>query len=388
MNSLRTSLISGMMLVGSMSPMWSRAQTASQQQKDLTVLDPKLMDTTVDPCVNFYQYSCGGWARQNPIPADESSYGRTTELEDQTWFLLKSILEKVAAGGTERTPNEQKIGDYYATCIDIDAVNKAGLKPLQPVLDRISALNSKDGLPELTGDLDSMGLRSFFSFSSDQDAKDATQQIANFDQATLGLPEKGYYERTDEKSVKLRDQYKAHVARTFELLGEPHDQAAKDADTVLKIETELAKHSLTNVERRDPQALYHKMTLANFASSTPNFAFARYLRVLNTPAVDSLNVTEPQFFTGLNGVLASTDLDSLKTYMRWAAIRRMPDTALPQALDEESFAFYGTILQGQPEQQPRWKRCVRSTDRALGEALGQVYVALRSARRISSARLR
>jgi endothelin-converting enzyme/putative endopeptidase len=374
MTLLGKSLVSGIMLAGCLVPLCAQDATAL---KDLKALDPKLMDTSADPCVNFYQYSCGGWAKQNPIPADESSYGRGTELENQNRLVLKSILEKAAAGSSERTPNEQKIGDYYATCTDVNAVNQAGLKPLQPVLDRIASLNSKDGLPDLAAYLDSMGISSFFGFSSDQDFKDATQEIGEFDQAELGLPEKGYYDRTDEKSVKLRDQYKEHVARTFELLGETHEQAAKDADTVLKIETELAKHSLTNVERRDPQALYHKMTLTSFETSTPNFAFTKYLRSLNTPSVDSLNVTEPKFFTGLNELLASTDLDSIKTYLRWAAVRQTPGTALPQALDEESFNFYGKILQGQPEQQPRWKRCVRATDHALGEALGQVYVAQR-----------
>ena len=377
MSFLRMPVVAGLVLAGSLIPVSSNAQEAAMGQKDLKALDPKLMDTSVDPCVNFYQYSCGTWLKQNPIPADESSYGRSTELEDQNRLVLKSILEKAAAGGSERTPNEQKIGDYYATCIDVNAVNEAGLKPLQPVLDRISALSSKDGLPELTAYLDSIGIGTLFDFGSDQDFKDATREIAVFSQADLGLPEKGYYDRTDAKSVKLRDQYKDHVARTFELMGESHDQAAKDADAVLKIETELAKQSLSNVEQRDPQAVYHKMTLANFEGTVPDFAFARYLRALDVPPVDSLNVAEPKFFTGLNAVLPSTDLDSLKAYLRWAAIRQTPGTALPQALDDESFNFYGKILEGQPEQQPRWKRCVRLTDRALGEALGQVYVAQR-----------
>lgn len=373
MSFLRMS-VGGLLLAGSLIPVSSNAQEATAAKKELKVLDPKLMDTGVDPCVNFYQYSCGTWLKQNPIPADESSYSRTTELVDETLLLLKSILEKSAAGGPERTANEQKIGDFYATCMDANAVNQAGLEPLQPVLDQIASLSAKDGLPELAAHFDSIGIGTFFDFNSDQDAKDATREIAVFDQAELGLPEKGYYERTDAQSVKLREQYKEHVARTLELLGETHEQAAKDADTVLKIETDLAKHSLNDVERRDPQALYHKMTLASFDSSTPNFAFTRYLRSLDTPSVDALNVAVPKFFAGLNEILASSDLDSLKTYLHWTAIRDTPGTALPQALDEESFNFYGKILRGQPEQQPRWKRCVRATDRALGEALGQVYV--------------
>ena len=378
MNFSRTSLFSSLILAGWLFlPVVTMAQDKPEAQKNLKALDPKLIDTSVDPCVNFYQYACGGWLKQNPIPSDESSYGRGTELDDQNQLVLKSILEKAAAGGSERSANEQKIGDYYATCIDVNAVNQAGLKSLQPTLDRIDALKSKNDLPELAAYLDSIGVSTFFSFTSDQDLKDATQQIAEFDQAELGLPEKGYYDRTDEKSVKLRAQYRDHIIRTFELLGKPHAQAVKDADTALKIETELAKHSLTNVERRDPQALYHKMTLAKFESTAPDFAFTRYLHALNAPSVDSMNVAVPGFFTGLNQVLATTDLNSLKAYLRWAVIRQTPGTALPQALDEESFNFYSKILEGQPEQRPRWKRCVRSTDRALGEALGQVYVAER-----------
>ena len=378
MNFSRTSLFSSLILAGWLFlPVVTMAQDKPEAQKNLKALDPKLIDTSVDPCVNFYQYACGGWLKQNPIPSDESSYGRGTELDDQNQLVLKSILEKAAGGGSERSANEQKIGDYYATCIDVNAVNQAGLKSLQPTLDRIDALKSKNDLPELAAYLDSIGVSTFFSFTSDQDLKDATQQIAEFDQAELGLPEKGYYDRTDEKSVKLRAQYRDHIIRTFELLGKPHAQAVKDADTALKIETELAKHSLTNVERRDPQALYHKMTLAKFESTAPDFAFTRYLHALNAPSVDSMNVAVPGFFTGLNQVLATTDLNSLKAYLRWAVIRQTPGTALPQALDEESFNFYSKILEGQPEQRPRWKRCVRSTDRALGEALGQVYVAER-----------
>ncbi|WP_158751115.1 M13 family metallopeptidase [Acidobacterium sp. S8] len=362
-----------LLLAGSF-PLYTYAQNTTDSHKNLKALDPSLMDASADPCVNFYQYACGGWAKQNPIPADESSYGRGTELDDQNQLVLKSILEKAAAAGSGRTPNEQKIGDYYATCVDTAAINQAGMKPLQPVLERIAALKSKSELPEITAWMDSIGIGTFFEFSSDQDFKDATQQIAEFDQAGLGLPEKGYYDRTDEKSVKLRQQYKEHVANTFVLLGETKEQAAKDADTVLKIETELASHSLSNVDRRDPKALYHKMTLASFDSSAPGFAFTTYLRARNAPDVSSLNVVVPGFFTGLNQVLASTDIDDLKTYLRWAAIRETPSTTLPQALDVESFNFYGKILEGQPEQQPRWKRCARATDRALGEALGQVYV--------------
>ncbi len=342
--------------------------------KTLKALDPDLMDKSVDPCENFYQYSCGGWLKQNSIPKDESSYGRPNEIIDRNQEVLKAILEKAAAGGAERSSNEQKIGDYYAACMNVEVVNNAGLKPLQPLLERIAGLKSKQELPELTAYMDSVGVNTLFSFGSDQDYKDATQQIAILDQLELGLPEKGYYERKDEKSVKLRSQYQTHVARTFALLGESQAQAAKDAETVLSLETALAGFSLSNVERRDPASIYHKMNLAKLDSSTPAFSFVRFLRAAHTPPVEALNVTTPAYFNGLNRLLASTSLDAWKTYLRWALVRHLPTTALPQALDRESFDFYGKALDGQPEQKPRWKRCVAATDDALGEALGQVYV--------------
>jgi putative endopeptidase len=353
-------------------PSW--AQQQATPAKSMHALDPKLMDTNVDPCVNFYQYSCGGWLKQNPIPQDESSYGRFSQLMDENELVLKAILEKAAAGGSARSPNEQKIGDYYAGCMNVDAVNEAGLKPLQPLLDRIAALTSKDELPELTAYLDGIGVNSLFSFGSQQDYKDATQQIAMVDQTELGLPEKGYYERKDDKSVELRNQYQAHVARIFALLGETQPQAAKDAETVLKLETALAGYSLSNVERRDPASLYHMMNLVKFDSSTPAFHFAQFLSAVQAPPVQSLNVAVPAYFAGLNHLLESTSLDEWKTYLRWALIRHLPSTALPQALDKESFDFYGKVLDGQPEQKTRWKRCVSETDDALGEALGQVFV--------------
>ncbi len=350
---------------------------ALAQDKSLHGLDPGLMDTTVDPCVDFYQYSCGTWLKQNPIPADESSYGRSDQVVDENRLVLKAILEKAAAGGAERSANEQKIGDYYATCMNVDAINQAGTKPLQLLLDRVAAVKSKEEFPELAGYLDGLGVNTFFSFGSEQDFKDATQVIALVDQVDLGLPEKGYYERQDADSVKLRSQYRAHVAQTFILLGESPEQAGRDADTVLRLETALAGNALSALQRRDPASLYHKMSLEQFDRGTPSFSMVRFLRAAHAPAVESLNVTVPAYFSGLNQLLANTSLEDWKTYLRWAVMHHLPASTLPEALDKESFSFYGTALYGQPEQKVRWKRCVTAVDDALGEALGQVYVAQR-----------
>jgi putative endopeptidase len=353
------------------------AQSAVSEQTRIQLhgLDPSLRDTSVDPCVNFFQYACGTWLKHNPIPPDRSSYGIDTQLTENNNLVLKSILERASDPSTQRDPDTQKIGDYYATCMNTPAIDKAGLGELRPMLDRISTLSSAKDLAPLVADLQRDGAQVLFHLESDEDFKDARQMIAYAEQPRLGLPEKGYYLRTDATSVTLRKQYVDHITHMLTLVGEPADQAAADANSVLALETKLAEASLSAEEMRDPAKLYHPTELALFRTQLNAFDVDTYLHTLGTPAFTSLNVELPGYFGALNKMLPQTDLASLKALLRWDLLLSTPSTALTAALDNEQFAFYGKTLRGQPEQQVRWKRCAAAVDGALGEALGRVYVA-------------
>jgi putative endopeptidase len=353
------------------------AQPAVSEQTRIQLhgLDPSLRDTSVDPCVNFFQYACGTWLKRNPIPPDRSSYGIDTQLTENNNLVLKSILERASDPRGQRDPDTQKTGDYYATCMDTHAIDKAGLGELQPTLDRIHAFSSMKDLAPLVANLQRNGVQVLFRLGSDEDYKDARRMIATVGQPRLGLPEKGYYLRTDTKSVTLRKQYVDHITHMLTLVGEPEDQAAADAKRVLALETKLASASLSREEMRDPAKLYHPTELVSFRTQLDAFDVDTYLHTLGTPAFTSLNVSTPGYFDALNKILPKTDLASLKALLRWNLLHSTPGTTLPAALDNEQFAFYGKTLRGQPEQQVRWKRCVEAVDGALGEALGRVYAA-------------
>jgi endothelin-converting enzyme/putative endopeptidase len=364
--------LAGIAALGQNAPSAAAIKVATPE---LRVFDPSLIDATVDPCKNFYRYSCNGWFKRNPLPADQTSYGRFTELEELNRLQLKQILEQAAVPSPTRTANEQKIGDEYASCMDVTAIDKLGLAPLQPELDRIAALKSLAELPALLAHLHSIGVNAFFRMESNQDFADATTVISFYSADGLGLPERDYYTRTDAKSVEQRQQYVEHVKKMFVLAGEPDAQAAKDADTVMAIETRLAKASLTITERRDPRNLNHPTDVAGLSKELTHFSLADYVAAGHAPASGKANDSEPKFFAEFNALVADTPIDQIRSYLRWHLLHAYAGTSLPESIETENWNFYAHILNGAEKQQERWKRCTSLIDREMGEALGQAYVA-------------
>jgi endothelin-converting enzyme/putative endopeptidase len=337
-------------------------------------LDKALMDTTADPCVDFHRYACGNWSKLYPIPSDSPNSDQFYNLAQYNRQVLRGILDKTAVNDPSRDATAKKIGDYYASCMDEAAVQKKGLAPLRPELDRIQGLTSKDQLPELLAHYQLINVNAFLGFGSQQDFKDATRSIAVATQGGLGLPEKDYYFRTGAKDEEIRNQYVQHVANMLRLLGSSETQAASDAAAIMKLETALAKVSLDVTTQRDPYKVYHMMPTKELQGLTPVFNWQRLYSTTGSPAFAEINVAEPEFFKGLNQVIAETDLPTIKAYLRWQLVSSIDGLVLPKALDDEQFDFGGHKLSGIPVQEPRWKRCVRNTDQALSEALGKVYV--------------
>src|ERR1022692_4446642 len=350
------------------------SSSSTAQIKNVPSFDRNAMDKSVDPCNDFYQYACGNWIKNNPIPADQPAWGRFNELHERNQSILRNILDKTSADNPSRSSNDQKIGDYYYSCMDEAGIDAKGMAPLKPMLDRIAPLQDKSQLPGLIGELHNNGVRVLFDFGSEPDAKDSMMEIAGTDQGGLGLPDRDYYLKTDAKSVELRNQYVQHVTNMFHLLGESPEKATADAKTVLTLETELAKAAMDRVERRDPNKVYHKMTTAQLQQLSPAFAWKEYFVTVASPSFDSLDVSVPDFVKGMNQLVATSSLEDIKTYLRWQTAHHAA-TLLPTAFVNENFAFYGKILTGAKELRPRWKRCVQLTNGDLGEALGNAYVA-------------
>jgi putative endopeptidase len=339
-------------------------------------LDLSSMDKSVDPCVNLYEYACGGWRKKNPIPADQTGWSVYGKLYQDNLNFLRGILEQAASTTSGQDAVTQKVGDFYASCMDETGIEKRGVNPIQPELEAIARLNAVRELAPLVARLQMTtgGYRSIlFRGGSDQDPDNSEQVIASLDQGGLGLPDRDYYTKEDAKSKETREQYVQHVQKIFELLGDSTETAKKNADTLMRMETALAKASMTRVERRDPYKLKHKMEIPGLEELAPNFDWKTYYGVLQYPKIEILNVASPAFFKEANSMLATEPLANWKTYLRF----HVADSSaqyLSAKFVRENFEFYRKYLRGAKEQEPRWKRCVRYTDYMLGEALGQAYV--------------
>jgi putative endopeptidase len=336
-------------------------------------LDPSVMDRSVSPCDDLFRFSCGKWLDKNPIPADQSRWSVYQKAEDDNLRFLWGMLEAAAQPTPKRDANTQKIGDYFASCMDEPTIEKAGASPIKDRLDAIAGLQSKAGLAALLARLHAVGEPGsmFFGFGSGQDPRDATKVLGVAAAGGLGLPDPEDYLKDDAKSKEGRERYQAYVQKILELLGDP--QPARGAETVMRLETALAKASLTPVERRDPYKVSHPMKRQELQALTPAFQWDVYLKDLGLASLGDVNVTEPKFFQEVDGLIGAASLDDLKIYLRFHLANDVaPNLSTPFV--QANFDFYGTYLNGAKELSPRWKRCVQFIDRDLGEALGEVFV--------------
>ena len=360
--------------------------SSSSSAPRLEHFDPAMIDRDLNPCSDFFQYSCSKWLKANPIPSDQPGWGTFNSLALWNIAAVRETLEQAASASAKRTSVEQKVGDYYAACLEESSVNRAGLAPLEPMLDRIAKLNDKAQLPELIAYIhqrirpanlnfiDAQYQGVFFGIYAAPDFDDAKMTLAVLDQSGMNLPSREFYLKDDDKSKQIREQYRKHVAKMLELSGEPSAQATTDAQSVLRIETALANAAMDIVLRRDPKNQNNKMTLTEVQALTPSFNWKNYLAAIHAPESPKYIIAAPDFFRGLEKLIASEPVDHWRAYLRYTALH---DAApfLSQAFLEENFNFYGRTLIGTPTMQPRARRCSFSADIDLGEAVGQAYVA-------------
>jgi putative endopeptidase len=346
---------------------------------------PDTADTSLDPCTDFYKYACSKWHAANPIPPDEVAWGTGGPLGMWNQVILGQTLEKVSANVSTRTPSEQKIGDFYYSCRDENTINARSKLWLQPELDRIAKIKTKSDvaaevarlhqtIPLAWAQKDNQTASPLFGFAGLPDYDDASHNVAQFDQGGMTLPARSYYLDQDDKSKQIRVKYLQHVANMLVLIGEKPEQAKSDAEVVLAVETGLAQSATDAISRRDPKNLNNKMSLAQVKALAPSIDFDRYLKLVSAPPSSHYIVTSPSFFKGVEAMLRRRPLAQWKVYLRWQLVSGSVPS-LGDAFFQESFDFFGRVLAGAKEIQPRWRRCVDSTDFALGEALGQAYVA-------------
>ena len=339
----------------------------------IKAFDTSRMNRDASACDDFFEFANGTWVKNTEVPPSETRWGTFNILIDQNTNYLHEILENAAKAKSPKGSDPQLIGNFYESCMDEAAIEKAGIKPIQPYLSEIEKITSVADVKRVIPQLHNVGLPAVFGFGVGPDLKESNAVLAGLNQGGLSLPNSDYYTNVDPRSIEIRQRFVQHMTSMFKLLGDDADAAKKNADTVLAIQTRLARASLTPVERRNPNNNYNKIKLTDAQAATPNFDWTAYLTARNSPSVTELNMVPPKFFAEFNTMLTDVPVDQWKTYLRWMTLNATAQY-LPKRFADERFDFFSRYLNGQKEQQPRWKICVQATDQALGEALGMQFV--------------
>ncbi len=344
------------------------------QKKETGDFLTRAMDTTVSPGVDFFKYATGTWMKENPIPPSERSWGLANLVDEETYSRLKGILEEAAKSNSPEGSNEQKIGDFYFTGMDSATIEKQGLTPIKHEIDKINLIKNKKDLFETAALLQKEGVHVLFNLFVDQDLMNSSENALFLWQGGLGLPNREYYFRNDERTQNIRKEYKTHVAKMLELLGEDEKAAVTDNNKIYAIENFLADSCRKLEDLRDPYANYNKMAIDELNKITPALEWNILFESMGVKNIDSVIVGQPGFFTQLNSAINKFSIGDWKAYLKWHLISTFADK-LSSKFDNEKFHFRGEIMSGVKEQKPRWKRIQDATERAMGELLGQIYVA-------------
>jgi len=345
----------------------------SSKQKTGKDFLTEAMDTTVNPGVDFFKYATGRWMKENPIPASERYWGLPNLVDEETYNRLKGILQEAAAAKAPDGSNKQKIGDFYFTGMDTSKIEEQGISPLQPELDKINSIKTKKDLFETAAMLHKEGVNVLFKIFVEQDAKNSEQEALYFWQGGLGLPNREYYFRNDERTKNIRAEYKKHLIKMSELLGKNYSDSKENLNSIYQIEKFLADSSRKLEDLRDPYANYNKMSVEKFQKMTPSIDWELMLGEMGAGIIDSVIVGQPEFYRALNAAINKFSINQWKAYLKSHFVEDFANT-LSSKIDEEHFHFRGTIMSGVKEQRPRWKRIEDATENAMGELLGQIYV--------------